>query len=131
MRCKICENSFKLSLIPNPETRNVADELQVCGKCQRIIMEKKPNWGKKLERTVTICAICGDSCNHNNTHETCGRSRCRAKWLRLRKQKEIIQESIKTGNYQLLDSMKVTTIQKLGFDCQITSRGNCLAGDKK
>ncbi len=120
MRCKVCDKSFRFSLITNPNTKKVAEELQVCGTCQRAIITQKPNYGKKLGKHITTCAICGVRCDHYNSHETCGLSSCRGKWLRLRKQKETIRKCIKSGNYELLDSMKITTIQKLGFKCIIT-----------
>lgn len=115
MKCKVCDKSFQISLIRLNTTKAVAEEMKVCGVCQRRIIEMKPDWGKKLERKVFKCVICGKEASHHNIHETCGNSSCRGKWYKQEEDKKIISNSIEINNFDKIGHLKLSRIELLGF----------------
>jgi len=119
MRCKVCDKCFHPSRIPSENTRTLAEDLQVCATCQTKIKTLDATWGKRRERAVTKCVICGKDTYHYNNHETCGYGGCKSKWYRIKAEKKNILNAIKTNDYDKIEHLKISQIIKRGFKIKI------------
>lgn len=93
-------------------------QFKLCGVCYNAIRGINNGNARALnsiyEEEVN-CPICGDKVIHWSKYNLCGKSACRGKFYRDKRNLERINRFISNGDLKIIDGIKYKKIDELGF----------------